>query len=40
MPPESVAAAVLQLAGSDDLGRVLVLRGGRAPGLLDPAPFE
>lgn len=41
VPPESVAAAVLRLAGADDLaGRVLVLRGGRAPELLDPAPFE
>ncbi|PZF83289.1 SDR family NAD(P)-dependent oxidoreductase [Jiangella anatolica] len=41
VPPQSVAAAVLRLAGSDDLaGRVLVLRGGREPELLDPAPFE
>ncbi|RIQ16026.1 SDR family NAD(P)-dependent oxidoreductase [Jiangella rhizosphaerae] len=41
VPPERVAAAVTGLAEDDDLaGRVLVLRGGREPELLDPAPFE
>lgn len=41
VPPERVAASVVTLAERDDLaGRVIVLRGGRAPELLDPAPFE
>ncbi len=39
--PERVAASVVRLSERDDLaGRVIVLRGGRAPELLDPAPFE
>jgi NAD(P)-dependent dehydrogenase (short-subunit alcohol dehydrogenase family) len=41
VPPERVADAVVALAEDDDLaGRVLVLRGGQSPELLDPAPFE
>ncbi|WP_116948176.1 SDR family NAD(P)-dependent oxidoreductase [Jiangella endophytica] len=41
VPPERVAASVVHLATADDLsGRVLVLRGGREPDLLDPKPFE
>lgn len=41
VPPQRVAAGVLRLASSDELaGRVLALRGGREPDLLDPAPFE
>ncbi|TDC50985.1 SDR family NAD(P)-dependent oxidoreductase [Jiangella ureilytica] len=41
VPPELVADSVVALAEDVDLaGRVLVLRGGRPPELLDPAPFE
>jgi NAD(P)-dependent dehydrogenase (short-subunit alcohol dehydrogenase family) len=38
IPPEDVAAAVVRFVSSDHLaGRVLVLRGGSPPEMLDPA---
>jgi 3-oxoacyl-[acyl-carrier protein] reductase len=38
IPPEDVASAVVRLIQSDDqAGRVLVLRGGHPPEMLDPA---
>jgi NAD(P)-dependent dehydrogenase (short-subunit alcohol dehydrogenase family) len=40
IPPEDVASAVVRFVKSEDqAGRVLVLRGGHPPAMLDPALY-